>query len=113
MQHFNNPSKVLELLVLLSCWRDRDQDGPDTVAKNSVRERWCVVRILDVQQLLHALLGHLLDVPLVALEELEEDANDLGFHLNDIEVQGCLETGLIQVNWGRWRLLALTELFEG
>lgn len=86
VKHFDDASQVLELLWLLAIGRNGDEDGAHTVAKDAVRECRRVVLVLNVEQLFHALLGHLLNVALVALEELEEDANDLCLYLDDVKV---------------------------
>ena len=86
MQDLDDTPQVLELLDLLPVGRDGDEDRPHAITQNAVREGGRVEWVLDLKQLLHALLGHLLDVPLVALEELEENADDLGLHLDDVKV---------------------------
>jgi len=98
MQHLDDPAQVLELLDLLPIGRDRDQDGSDAVSKDTVGKGWRVVGVLDVQQLLHTFLGHLLDVLFVTLEELEKAADYLRFDLYDVKVQWRLKERLTYVN---------------
>ena len=45
-----------------------------------------MIWILNLKQLLHTILRHLLDVFLVSLKELEEDADHFCFHFDDIEI---------------------------
>ena len=45
-----------------------------------------MIWILNLKQLLHAIFRHLLDVLLVSLKELEEDADHLGLHFDNIEI---------------------------
>ena len=49
VQNFYYTAKMLELLELLSVGADRHQDRTDAIAKNPVRERWCMIWILDCQ----------------------------------------------------------------
>ena len=87
VQDLYDAAQVLELLNLLASWRDRNEYWPHTVSQYAIWEGRCLMRILNCQKSLHALLGHLLDVFLIALEELEEDANYFGLDLDCIEFQ--------------------------
>lgn len=92
VQYFDDSAQMLELLDLLPARCDRNEDGPDAVTEDPVRERWCVVRVLDVKQLLHAFFRHLLDVLLVPLEELKEDADYFSLDLNNVKVKKSLQS---------------------
>ena len=48
VEHLYDAAEVLELLKLLSVRADGHQYRANTVAQNSVRESWCVVRVLDL-----------------------------------------------------------------
>lgn len=43
VQHFNDSTKMLELLNLLSVDRDWDEDGADAVSQDPIRESWCML----------------------------------------------------------------------
>ena len=101
---------MLELLELLSVGWYWHEDGADAVTKNAVRKSWRMERVLDLQKFFHALFWHFLNVFLVSLKELEEDANDLGRYLYDVEVKRSLQKRFVKVNdCGRW-LLAITRI---
>ena len=110
VEHLDDAAQVLELLKLLSVRADGHQYGANTVAQNSVRESGCVVRVLDLQQFFHALLRHLLDVFLISLEELEEDADNFGLDLNYVEVKRSLQACVVHRYRGGWRLLAISRI---
>ena len=100
VQDLYNAAQVLELLNLLTSRSDRNEYWSHTVSQYAIGKGRCLMRILNRQQSLHAFLGHLLDVFLVALEELEEDANYLGLDLDSVEFQRRPQARLTQVKHG-------------
>ena len=96
VEDFDKSPQVPELLNLLLSV-DRIQDWPHTLSQYAVWEGF-VRGFLNLQKPLHAFLGHFLDVSLVTLKVLEEDADDLGLNLHDVVVKRCLQTALVDIN---------------
>ena len=109
MEDLDCATQVLELLKLLSVWAYRHQDGADTVKQNLVRERWRMIRVLDLEHF-SCISSTSSRCFLITLEELEEYVNNLGLDLNYVKVQRTLQTSVIHRDKGCWRLLVISRI---